>query len=96
MEKLIQKLKEVLGVTDVASLSNDTPVVRIVASSLGVGIPTIERWINGEAKPHKAMIPVINEVLDDSIELQKLVKQAPWNEPSICRKIFTVTEVTDT
>ena len=93
MEKLIQKIKDVTGVTDVTSLSNTTPMVRVIAQQLGVCIPTIQRWAMGIAEPHIAMLPVVLMVLDNISELQELLKDAPWNKPSVCRQIFKVTEI---
>lgn len=93
MEKLVQKIKDVTGVTDVTSLSNTNPAVRVIARELGVCVPTIRRWAMGIAEPHNAMLPVVFMVLDDIKELQELLKEAPWNDPSILRKIFIVKEV---
>ncbi len=93
MEKLIQKLKEVTGVTDVTSLSNTNPAVRIIAKELGVCVPTIRRWAIGITKPHIAMLPVVLMVLDNISELQEVLKDAPWNKPSFCRQVFKVTEI---
>ena len=93
MEKLIQKIKDVTGVTDVASISNTTPMVRVIASQLGVCIPTIRRWAMGVAEPHIAMLPVVLMVLDNIIELQEVLKDAPWHKPSVLRKIFPAKEI---
>jgi len=93
MEKLVQKLKDVTGVTDVASLSNTNPAAQLIGKKLGVCFPTIKKWITGENTPHKAMLPCVFDVLDEVIELKELMKDAPWNQPSICRQLFKVTEV---
>jgi hypothetical protein len=93
MEKLVQKLKEVTGVTDVTSLSNTNPAVRVIARELGVCIPTIQRWAMGIAEPHRAMLPAVFAVLDNISELQAILRTAPWNEPSILRKIFVIKEL---
>jgi transcriptional regulator with XRE-family HTH domain len=86
MEKLIQKIKEVTGVTDVTSLSNHNPVVRVLAQILGVSISTILRWATGKTEPHKAILPIVLRELDNIRTLKELMKDAPWNKPSICRR----------
>ena len=93
MEKLIQKIKEVTGVADVTSLSNYNPVVRVLAQNLGVSISTILRWATGKTEPHKAMLPIVLRELDNIRTLKELIKGAPWNDPFICRRMFTLKEI---
>ena len=66
-KKLIQKLKELTGATDVASLDNNNAVIQL-GEELSVSLPTIKRWFAGINAPHRVMIPIALEAIDKLIK----------------------------
>jgi ankyrin repeat protein len=67
MEKLIQKLKELMGDVDLSSFYNNENVLA-VSEALSVSLPTIKRWYTGVSAPHRAMLPMTYEAIDKLIK----------------------------